>query len=205
MVVEAFSVALRPRFDVAGVAYDGQRLVALANCCPADCLLLDIALPGQNGLQLVPRVRAAQPEMRILVVTMFLDRAIANAALDAGADGIVPKDAPLAELELAISEVLAGRRYVSPRLPKTSHRVGLQARHQGLERLTPRQQDIVRLFGEGKSETEMARALGVGLSTITFHKHNLMRALGVESDAALKQLCGLLHADAQTALPYTEP
>ncbi len=194
MVVEGLSTSLAHRHEIAGVAYGGDELLALLRSSPADCLLLDIEMSGHNGLQLIPAIRRLQPRLAILVVTMLVDRGLAAAALNAGASGFVPKDAPVCELELAIAEVIAGRQYVSDRVPKTSHRVGIDARHRGLHRLTPRQQQIVLLLGEGRSGSNIARALHVGPSTITFHKHNIMRILGIDDEPDLVRYAVLVRA-----------
>lgn len=170
---------------MAAVAYGGDELLRLVSGCQADCLLLDLEMPGRNGLELIPLVRRLQPALKILVVTMFRDRVIAEAAMSEGANGFVPKDASADELRTAVREVLAARRYVSSLLPKSSHRVGLGAQHLGLHRLTPRQQQIVLLLGEGRSTTEVSTTVGLGLSTITFHKHNIMRTLGINTDGGL--------------------
>ncbi len=127
---------------------------------------------------------------------MMLDRGLAEAALSAGANGFVPKDAGSDELRTAIAQVLAGLRYLSPRVPKTSHSLSLGARHVSLHRLTPRQQEIVLLLGEGRSGVEIAHTLAVGASTITFHKHNIMRALGIESEASFVKFAVLVATSA---------
>jgi two-component system response regulator NreC len=149
MIVESLCTTLGREYDISGVANGGDELLALLRRSTADCLLLDLVMPGKNGLELIPGVRNLRPAMKILVVTMLLDRALANTSLFAGASGFVPKDASIAELKLAISEVLAGRCYVSPRVPKSSHRVGLAAHHTGLHLLTPRQEEILLLLGQG--------------------------------------------------------
>ena len=199
MIVEAFCEVLRDNYEIAGVAFDGDELLDLVSRCPADCLLLDLILPGINGLELIPRVRSLQPAMKILVVTMLLDRAMADAALSAGADGFIPKDGTIAELQFAISEVMAGRPYVSPRVPKTSHRVGLGAYHTGLAALTPREHETILLLGEGKSETEIAHILGISLTTVSYHKHHMMRRLGIKNNTALLQFAVLARAEAERA------
>jgi len=122
MIVGGLRSTLRATYDIVGVAFGGKELLALLKTRSADCLLLDLQLPDRLGLDLIPDVLALRPEMRILVVTMFLDRCIAEAALAAGAHGFIPKDAGRKELESAITDVLAGRRHVSPRLPRTSNR-----------------------------------------------------------------------------------
>jgi DNA-binding NarL/FixJ family response regulator len=194
MFVESLGLVLRRSYDIVGVAHNSAELMDVVSRCEADCALLDIMLPGRNGIECIPAVRGARPSLKILVVTMLLDRGLAIAALDAGAHGFVPKDASVEELVLAINEVLAGRFYVSGRLPKTSHRLNTHSSHPGLHRLTPRQHQIALLLGDGKSESDVARELGLSLSTIAFHKHNLMRTLGLETQAVLTRYLVLLRA-----------
>lgn len=185
MFVESLRDWLGTTFDVVGVAYAGHELLALLEHQPADCLLLDVQLPDRHGLDLIPDVLALQPSVRILIVTMFLDRCLADAAFAAGAHGFVPKDAGRDELSRAITDVLAGQRRISPRVRARGHATSLNALRPALQNLTPRQQTVFRLLGEGKSAAEIGRILSVRPSTITFHKHNIQRAPGFESDRAL--------------------
>jgi DNA-binding NarL/FixJ family response regulator len=97
------------------------------------------------------------------------------------------------ELRRALAEVFAGRRYVSPFLAKSSHRVSLDALHPLLHRLTPRQQEVLCLLGGGKTETQIAGRLHLVPSTITFHKGNIQRVLGLKSRRALMGYAVLLH------------
>jgi len=129
---------------------------------------------------------------------MLAEPGIAEAALAAGAKGYVTKDEPIERLETAIFEVLGGQRYVSS-LPRSSHHLGLEASHAGLRRLTKRQQQITLMLGEGESLSEIARKLGVSPSTVTFHKENIKRILGIEGDGALRQYAVLL----RTSVPPT--
>ena len=186
MFVDGLRSCLAATYDIVGVAYRGDELLALLKTRSADCLLLDLQLPDRQGLDLIPEVLALRPEMRILVVTMFLDRCIADAALAAGAHGFVPKDADSEELKRAIADVLAGERHISPRVPRTSNRrTSLEALHPALQRLTPHQQTVFRLLGDGKSETEITHSLGVGPSTVTFHKQGIQKTLGLDTRASL--------------------
>jgi DNA-binding NarL/FixJ family response regulator len=181
-------------YQVVGAASSGDELLALLKSQTADCLLLDLEMRWHSGLQLIGAIKRLRPEMKILIVTMHIDRMLAEASLSAGANGFIPKEATSDELFVAISEVLAGRRYLSSRVPKSSHGVGLGAKHLGLSRLTPRQQQIILLLGEGKSGHEICRMLNLSPSTITFHKHNIMRVLGIDSDGALLQYAVLVRA-----------
>jgi DNA-binding NarL/FixJ family response regulator len=194
LFVEGLQRMLEPRYEVTGVVYSGDELLAMLPSARADCLLLDLSLPGRSGLDLLPAVRELQPELRILIVTMHLDRVLAEASLAGGAQGFVPKDSGIEELEVAIDEVLAGRRYVSPHVPKLTHRVSLGAKHLGFARLTPRQQEIVRLIGLGKTTAEIAALLGLSPSTVTFHRHNIRTTLGIDSEWGLIRYAVLVQA-----------
>lgn len=196
MVAESLATSLSKTCEVVAVAGGGADLLEILRRSSADCVLMDFAMPEHNALDLIPRVLSQAPELKIIVVTMVSDPVLAHAVLNAGARGFVPKEAPLAELLVAIDEVLAGGRYLSPRVPKTSHRVGPGAQHLALQRLTPRQQEIVLLFGEGLSPLEVSRALHLSPSAITFHKHNIMRALGIDSDGGLLRYAVLVRAAA---------
>jgi DNA-binding NarL/FixJ family response regulator len=192
MFVDGLRALLSREFDIVGVARDGDEAMAMLTERSADCVLLDLVLPKHNGLELIPIIRRLQPHAKVLVVTMLRDRVLAEAALAAGASGFIPKDSGIEELTTAISEVVAGRTFLSRTLPRTSHRVGLEAQRQGLDRLTPRQEAIMLMMGEGKSETEIARELHLSQSTVTFHKHNTMRSLGISDDASLLKFAVLV-------------
>lgn len=185
---------LSPHHDVAGLTHSGHELKELLRRTPVDCVLLDLSMPGESGLQVLPELRQEWPALRIIVVTMHVDRNLANAALGLGAHGYVPKDANLDELLLAIDEVFAGRRYVSARIPRHTERTGLQARHPSLASLTPRQQRILFLLGEGLTSAAIAEKVGLTLSTITFHRANLRRKLGIGSELGLHQLAVLVRS-----------
>lgn len=197
MVIEALTNALKPSYAIVGVAHHGGDVMKVLVQAETDCLLLDLGLPGKNGLQLIPAIRRRFPQVKVLVLTMHVDRSMAEACLAAGAHGFLPKEASIAELRGAITEVLAGRHYVSPRVPKSSHRLSLGAAHIGLQQLTPRQQDVLLRLGEGQTLVHISRCLEVSPSTVTFHKQNIMKVLGFDDEAALLQYAVVvrLHAD----------
>ncbi len=171
LLVEALRAMLSKSFSVVGVAYEGDALLEILRKTDADCLLLDLGMPGRNGLELLPDIRALRPELKVLVVTMHLDRSLADAALQAGAHGFMPKD--------------SGKRYLSPRVPPITNRMSLGAAHVGLAQLTPRQHEILRLIGDGKTTAEMADTLGLSQRTVGFHRTNIRKALGIDSEAGL--------------------
>lgn len=191
LLVQALRTLLEPHFEVAGSALSGDELLAQLPAARADALLLDLQMPGRSGLDLLPELTRAYPALRILIVTMHVDRVLADAALLAGAHGFVPKDSPVEELVVALHEVLAGRRYVSPQVPRVSNRVSMGASHLGLSRLTPRQQEIVQLIGAGKTSEQIADALGLSVYTIGFHRKNIRRVLGIDTEWGLVR-CAIL-------------
>lgn len=201
LLVEGLRTVLGAHFEVVAVAHSGTELLTLLPTTDADCLLLDLGLPGHNGLELMPDIRALRPDLRVLVVTMHLDRVLADAVLHAGAHGFVPKDSGMDELEDAIRTVLAGRRYLSARVPPITNRVGLGAIHAGLARLTPRQQEIIRLIGQGKTTAEIARLLGLGPRTVTFHRANIRKVLGIGSEWGLLRYAILMQVSEVEAGP----
>ena len=192
LVVEGLRALLIRNFDVVAVAHESSELLWRLADTDADCLLLDLALRGRSGLDLLPDIRAIRPLLRVLVVTMHVDRVLADAALHAGAHGFVPKDAGIDELECGIRTVLAGQRYLSPRLPRITYRLGMGAEHPALARLTARQQEIVRLIGAGRSTVEIAAALGLSRGTVNYHRVNIRRALGLATMAGLRRYAILL-------------
>jgi DNA-binding NarL/FixJ family response regulator len=205
MVAEALRQSLSPAYEIVGVGHSGAELFALLGRVCADCILLDCEMPGSNGYDILPRILREHPGVRILMVTMIADAALAHAALTIGAHGFIPKDAPIAELRTAIDDVLAKRTHVSNRIQKSTRRLGRGVRHPGLHRLTPRQEQIVLLLGDGRCPADIGRALHLSPSTITFHKHNIMRLLGVHSEAALLRYAVLLRSGTPADAPRTPP
>ena len=193
LLVQGLQKMLGKRFHIVGVAYAGDELLGLLRSTTADCLLLDLSFPGRSGLDILPEIQALQPDLRIVVLTMHVDRVLAEAALAAGALGFVPKDSGMDEVERALTEALAGRRYLSTRVPKFTHGVGLDATHLSLSRLTPRQQEILRLLGQGKTSGEIGDSIGVTESTITFHRARIRKILGLSSEWEMARFAILLH------------
>jgi len=186
LVAEGLRSLLQPYHDVLDVVHDPRLVPALLARLMPDVVMLDLAMPHVNGLELLPTIRALAPSARVLVVTMHQDRRFAERVLEAGAMGFVSKDAPARELREAVATVLDGRIYLSPRLPRRGYRTTevLDA-IPALERLTPRQYQILRLTGEGLSSADVASQLGISPRTVEFHRAGIRRVLGLGSEAAM--------------------
>jgi DNA-binding NarL/FixJ family response regulator len=123
---------------------------------------------------------------------MHNDRALADAAVQLGADGYLPKDVRLQELLMAIDLVASGRTYVSPRVPGHTDHVGIHALHPSLLSLTPRQEQVLKMVSDGKSTAAIAGSLHLSESTVTFHRTNIRKKLGITSDHGLHEFAALL-------------
>jgi DNA-binding NarL/FixJ family response regulator len=195
MVSQGLKSLLRPGFVSVGIVNDGRNLIdALVRTRP-DVLLLDVSMPHINGLELLPQVREAAPALKIIIVTMHVDRALADLAVSAGAHGFIPKEASADELNAAIEHVLSETRpFISPRIPRRSFRDKAAVEHPELDRLTPRHRQILRMIGDGKSSQEMADLLGVSPRTIEFHRASIRKALGITTEWGLLRFAIMMRA-----------
>jgi DNA-binding NarL/FixJ family response regulator len=185
LVLDGLRLELMDEFDIVGTLATGAQVPLMYNILRPDVVLLDLCLPDLSGLELITALKVASPNPRILVVTMHNDRVLADAALQAGAMGFIPKDAEVAELKSAIRTVLRGQQYLSPLVGNRLPQFSAMNLPFDLARLTPRQQQIVRLLGDGKSTARIAEELHVSPNTITFHRVRIRKALGIPTEWAL--------------------
>jgi len=181
MVGQGLKSVLGQDYDVVDIVKDGAKVIAAVQRYAPDILLLDLTLPNRSGLTLLDELRSLTLKVPVLVVTMHADHIIMEAALSRGASGFIPKDASINDLRAAINEVVTGRSYVSPLVPKPSH-PGAAGSWSGFLRLTPRQQAVVLLIAQGMTSEQIATEMGVSHHTVNFHRKNIRRQLGVHSD-----------------------
>jgi DNA-binding NarL/FixJ family response regulator len=189
LLLDGLRRLLESDFDLVGTVADGREAVALFEQLRPDVLLLDIGMPGLNGIEATRQVKRSFPDARVIFVTMQTDRVYVEEAFRAGACGYVVKQAAAGELIEAIRTVLRGRRFVSARLTAAMCAVALDtigdsAPHFG-GNLTPRQREVLQLVAEGKSMKEIARILGISVRTVEFHKNGLIQQLGLRTVAEL--------------------
>ncbi|HEV8455739.1 MAG TPA: response regulator transcription factor, partial [Gemmatimonadales bacterium] len=185
LVLDGLRLALQLDCEVVGEAANGGQVVEACRRLAPDVVLLDLSLPDRSGLEVILDLKAAGLPLRIIVVTMYTDRVLAEACLQAGAHGFVPKDAGTDELRKAIREVLANRQFVSPLVPHLGPRHASGAHAFELARLTPRQRQIVELLGDGKSTACIAAELHLSHYTVTFHRTRIRKVLGIDSEWGL--------------------
>ncbi len=186
LMSQGLKALLRPSFLAVGVVNDGRELLATIEDKKPDVVLLDLSMPNINGLELIPQIVEQAPEVKVLVVTMHVDRALADLAISSGAHGFIPKESSADELNEAIDQVLTGDKpFISPRVPRRSFRDGAAVEHPALDRLTPRHRQILRSIGDGRSTQEIADDLGVSPRTIEFHRAGIRTALGITPEWGL--------------------
>ena len=185
IVAEGLRSLLEKTCEVVGIVSDGRQLLAEAPRLKPDVIVLDIGMPLLNGLDAAERLRKSVPHSKLIFLTMQDDPNLAAAALKLGPVGYVLKHAATSELLVAISAVLEGRSYVTPKL-RSENQVVREARaRQFCKDLTPRQQEVLQLLAEGRPMKEVADILKVSEKTIMFHKYHIMESFNLKNNAEL--------------------
>jgi DNA-binding NarL/FixJ family response regulator len=188
IVLEGLRHILEPEFEIIGEVADGRSLVNVTLLFRPEIIISAISLPLLNGIEAAREIRKINRRVRIIFLTMHADPSYAVAALDAGGSAYVLKSAAVAEILVAIREVLKGRVYVSPSINKEVLRVQMERtgrRDEAQTGLTPRQREVLRLLAEGKSLKEVATALKISDKTVEFHKYRIMNQLGLRTNAEM--------------------
>ena len=144
-----------------------------------DVVLMDLSLPGRTGLEALSDIRLHAPGSRVVIMTMHDDAAHVRDALDRGAVGFLVKDAAPAELELALRAAHAGQVFLSPQISaKMLAPLLSRTRPTGIAALSPRQRQILRYLGNGRTTKEIAAELGISVKTVETHRARMMEVLG---------------------------
>jgi DNA-binding NarL/FixJ family response regulator len=182
---EALRVFLERTYPVVGVVSDGRALIEAALRLRPEVLVVDVAMPILNGLDAALRIKERAPNTKFIFLTMREDPNLAAAALELGPVAFVLKHSTGTELLKAIDSVLHGKPYLTAKL-RADDWVAAKARaRQFAKELTPRQRDIVQLFAEGRPMKEIAGLLNLSEKTVEFHKHHIMEAFNLKSNAEL--------------------
>jgi DNA-binding NarL/FixJ family response regulator len=190
-----------PDVNVVGEAADGLALLTLAEQCQPNLVLMDIAMPGLNGLEATARLLKAWPDTRVIILSMHQNEEYVRQALRHGAVGYLLKDAAPMELDLALKAVLRGETYLSPVVSRGVlsdyvHRLRFDEQPGAL--LTPRQREVLQLVAEGHSTKEIARRLDLSVKTVDTHRSQLMKQLDIHEVAGLVRYAmrtGLISSD----------
>ena len=167
---------LEDDIEVIGRADDGADAVEQARTAHPDVILLDVQMPNMDGIEALRRIRAENPDARVIVLTTYRNEDYVLPSLQAGARGYLLKDATREELAGAVRSVAAGASLLDP--------TWVSAARDGTPALTPRERDVLRLMSDGKSNGEIATLLFVSENTVKTHVSNILDKLGCRDRAA---------------------
>lgn len=182
-------IGLVAEFAIADEARNGWEVIERVRQGGIDLLLLDMTMPGPNGVELVKRLQDEAPRLPILILTMHGESQIAARALKAGASGYLTKDSEPEQLLGAIREVATGGRYISPELAARLVFENIETNALTPEKnLSEREYQIFLLLARGRGINEIADQLHLSAKTVSTHKHRLMQKLGIDTISELVRL-----------------
>lgn len=179
-----------PEFEIVGEAENGRDAVRAVGELKPHIVLMDLAMPGMNGMEAILDIKRRYPGVRVLVLTLHKTEEFVLASLRAGADGYILKEATPRELRLAVRTVASGKTYLSQDVLGTVVSVesgrGSSLPTNGVwDTLTQREREVLKLVAEGKSNKDMAQFLFLSTKTVEKHRAKLMAKLGMPNVAAL--------------------
>ena len=180
-------VGLHEDIEIVGEAATGQEAIAKAQELMPDVIIMDIAMPGLDGLEATRRILKANPKAKVLVLSQYDDKEYIISAIKAGSTGYVPKRALGSELVSAIRAVYHGGSFL---YPSAATALIQDYRQQALEgdsydQLTPREREILKLIAEGHTSREIAEMLFISLKTVMGHRAKIMEKLGLHNRTEL--------------------
>ncbi len=184
LVAAGLAKLLEQDHQLLAIANNGREVVEQVGQKRPDVVMLDVSMPGLNGLEAARQIRRISPETKIIFVTVHSDLGYVATAFRAGASGYVLKGSAVSELGEAISAVLEGRTYVTPLV----NRMALDAMLQQPEDkspLTRRQWEVLQMVAEGHSAKAVGATLKISSKTVEFHKSVIMKRLNLHSVAEL--------------------
>jgi DNA-binding NarL/FixJ family response regulator len=185
IVAEGLVRLLSDRAEIIGTVNDGSLVVEAVTRLQPDLVILDISMPTISGLEAIRQLRAHGLDVRVIVLTMFADAALAVEALRAGASGFVLKESSGEELLTALDAVMNGQTYLAASLTKDIVTLMVGAADPKRVSLTAQQREVLRLIVRGQRAKEVAATLGLSPRSIVAIKHKLMQSLHVNSTAEL--------------------
>jgi two-component system response regulator NreC len=173
--------------EVIGEAGDGREAIRKVDTLQPDLLLIDLSMPKLNGIDAIREIKSQHPEIKIIVLTVHKSEEYISAALQAGANGYMLKDASQNELLLAIDYVINGKTFLSPSISDkvVDAFLNTDKKDKPAANLTAREREILKLVAEGNTNKKIAEHLCISLKTVEKHRSNLMQKLDLRNTAAL--------------------
>jgi two-component system, NarL family, response regulator NreC len=178
-----------PGMEVVGEAENGHEAIAVAQRTAPDVVVMDISMPGLNGVDSAKRIAHELPRTRVIALSMCADRRYVLAMLSAGAAGYLLKNAAAGELIRAIETTATGRTYLSPEIAgvvvETLRERSAPEEPTSAGVLSAREREVLQLLAEGRTSKEIAAQLHVAVTTVETHRRQIMAKLGLHSIAEL--------------------
>lgn len=179
-------VEQQPDFTVVGEAEDGRQAVAMAESLQPDVVVMDIGMPGLNGIEACRQIRESRPQTELVMLSMHSDEGYVLRSLKAGARAYLLKDSAEADLARAIRAAAEGKSFFSPAVGKVlledyMRKLQRTGAEDSYELLSAREREILQLVAEGKSSKEIANLLNLSVYTVETHRAKLMQKLNLRS------------------------
>jgi len=184
-----------PGICLKGVATDGAMALEMSRVLKVDVVLMDVDMPGMNGIAATQHFKREFPNIRILILTMHDEKGMIQVLLEAGADGYLLKTSSREDVLKGIQNVVSGEQHLSADVQSILLREDEQPHNETLAQLTTREVEVLRLIAEGYSNKEIGDRLFISHRTVDTHRTNLMQKLDVHNIAGLVRLaieCGLV-------------
>jgi DNA-binding NarL/FixJ family response regulator len=178
-------LATEPGIEVVGIATSGPQALEMLRKHPVDIAVLDVSMPGMDGVETTQRIKRQFPQVKVIALTMSNTEKFILGLRDAGASGYILKDRGREELVSAIHAVAAGDQYYSREVANTLMNSISRKREEGRTQLTERELEVLKLIGHGKTTPEIAELLFVAQSTVETHRRNLLSKLGLRNSLEL--------------------
>jgi two-component system response regulator NreC len=179
-------LAAEADFEVVGEASNARDAIFEARALKPDVILLDVVMPGESGIEVLPKLKREAPDAKVLVLSMQDDPRYVREAFAQGANGYVLKEAADAEVVGAVREIAAGGDYVHPALGARRVAAEAQARAAAeADPLSDREREVLRLLALGHTNQEIARQLYISVRTAETHRAHIMQKLGLSTRAEL--------------------
>jgi DNA-binding NarL/FixJ family response regulator len=179
-----------PTITVVGEAEDGRKAVALAARLRPDIVIMDVTMPGLNGIEATRQIVTSTPETKVIALSIHSDRRFVRQMFEAGATGYLLKEGAFEELARAVEAVADGRSFVSPAITgilidDCVRRMDGRTARKLRPELTGREKEVLQLLAEGKGTKEIAGILELGAKTVETHRRQIMLKLQIDSVAEL--------------------
>ncbi len=179
-----------PDLEIVGEADNGREALNLVSDLQPDVVLMDISMPGLNGIEATRQICQTYPDVKIVILSMHANEEYVFQVLQAGACGYVLKQSDSSEVLTAIRAAISGGSFLSPPISRTViqdyvHRAEARGQGDDLDLLTSREREVLQLLAEGLPNRKIAEQLSISIKTVETHRSNMMNKLGVSNKTEL--------------------